>query len=189
MDGLLPFLDDLPTVVRVVVTTALSYGYVVVLIRLSGKRTIAHMNSFDWIINVAVGALTASAILTPENTAEAWIAIGTVIALQWALTKLVQRFKPVARLVREEPRLLARHGVLMRDAMAELRVSEDSVMAALRGAGLLSVGEAEAIVFETDGRLSVIAASGEGRRGSSGDPEVLRSVDRLYTGLSHTAAE
>ena len=153
------FLETIPLVPRVVLLTAASYLYLIVVIRLTGKRSVAHMNSFDWLVNVAVGALTASAILTPGNTVAAWLAIGTIAVLQVSLTRAAMRFGVVGRLVREEPRLLMRDGRFLRDTMREQAISRDEMMQAIRSAGLCGPEDVAAIVFEADGRLSVIAGS------------------------------
>lgn len=50
--------------VRVVVAGILAYASIVVLVRVSGKRTLASMNAFDF--NVALGSLLASLILSRD---------------------------------------------------------------------------------------------------------------------------
>jgi uncharacterized membrane protein YcaP (DUF421 family) len=42
----------------VVVTCVLAYIGVVVLVRISGKRTLAQLNAFDWIVTVAFGSIS-----------------------------------------------------------------------------------------------------------------------------------
>ena len=62
-------------------------------------------------------------------------------------------------------------GELLRDAMAEQRVTESEVFQAVRQAGLPDVGSTYAVVLETDGQFSVIHAK------PSGDPGALPFVD------------
>ena len=152
-------LADMPLVPRVLVTTGLSYAYIVGLIRLSGKRTVAHMNSFDWIVSVAVGSLLARAILTPGDTVEAWIAIGALIGLQHALTRATVASPLAARAVKAEPRLIVERGRLLEGAMAEARLNREEVLSALREAGLAELSDVGAMVLETDGRISTIPRS------------------------------
>lgn len=52
--------------VRVVVAGILAYASIVVLVRVSGKRTLASMNAFDFIVNIALGSLLASLILSRD---------------------------------------------------------------------------------------------------------------------------
>lgn len=174
-------LNDMPLVPRVVLLTVASYLYLILVIRLTGKRSVAHMNSFDWLVNVAVGALTASAILTPGNTAEALVAIATVVVLQTGLTRAALRFGWVRRLVREEPRLLMRNGEMLGGTMRDAAVSESEIMQAIRAAGLHGPKDVAAVVFEADGSLSVIAHKGD--PGQAGGMPALRNVDGRYTPL------
>ena len=152
------WLADIPLLPRVIATATLTYAYLVALIRVTGKRSVAQMNSFDWVVNVAVGSLSATAILTPEDSIEAWVAIGTIITLQVALTKATYHSDTVSALVKEEPSLIVRDGRMLKTAMADARINEDEVMAGVRSAGLSGLDEVGAMVFEADGKLSVIRA-------------------------------
>ena len=173
-------LADMSLLPRVLVTTALSYAYIVVLIRLSGKRTVAHMNSFDWIVSVAVGSLLARAILTPDDTVEAWIAIAALIGLQHGLTRATVARASVARVVKSEPRLVVDRGALLPHAMRAARINSAEVLAALREAGLSDLSDVGAMVLETDGGLSVIPQAAMPARGRT--PDALSDLDRPSPG-------
>jgi uncharacterized membrane protein YcaP (DUF421 family) len=68
----------------------------------------------------------------------------------------------VARLVKAEPTLLLHGGRMLEAALRRERVTRAEVLAAVRGAGLGSPEQAEAVVLETDGSLSVIVEMGRG---------------------------
>ena len=176
------FLADIPLLPRVAISTALSYIYLVVLIRLTGKRSVAQMNSFDWIVNVAVGSLAASAILDPSKLVEAWLGIAVVIVLQLLLTQAAFYSPLVSRLIKEEPRLLVKDGRMLTRAMNRARVNEDEVMAGVRQAGQPSLKSVGAMIFEADGNLSVIARDDASYAGSTPD-----ALERL--GLERDAGE
>ena len=59
------YFDDWAGIVRVVVTAVAAYTALIVLLRISGKRTLAQPNLFDWIVTVALGSTLAGVILTP----------------------------------------------------------------------------------------------------------------------------
>lgn len=70
-------------------------------------------------------------------------------------------------MVKSEPRMLLYRGAFLRDAMRVERVTEEEVRAAIRSRGVAAVGDAEAVVLETDGTFSVIQSGGEMRPSSS----------------------
>ena len=144
-------------VVEISANALLFYILIVVMVRLVGKRTTSEFNNFDWIINVAVGSLAASGILL-RNVAsvDAIAAIVVLATCQFVTTKLVMRSDDVANVVKAEPTLLTHKGKYLRDAMARTRISEEEIKTALRAAGITTNSDANWVVLETNGTMSVI---------------------------------
>jgi uncharacterized membrane protein YcaP (DUF421 family) len=133
------------------------YAYIVLLVRILGKRTTSQMNNFDWIITIAVGSLAASGILLRDIAiAEAAAAIAILAAAQWLTTKTVLKSDLASKIVKEEPTMLTHKGEFLHDAMDRTRVSEEEVMSALRANGLYNVEDANWVILETNGEFSVI---------------------------------
>ncbi|TIX49796.1 DUF421 domain-containing protein [Alteraurantiacibacter aquimixticola] len=146
-----------PQLAEVALSAALAYAAIVVIIRVSGARTTAQLNSFDWIVNVIVGSLAASGILLEDVSLLASLTgIIVLVALQYTLARLTQHFKPFEKLVKDEPVMLTHKGRYLREAMRRTRISEDEIMTALRGEGHTSVEDANWVILETNGTLSVI---------------------------------
>ena len=135
----------------------LFYILIIVMVRVVGKRTTSEFNNFDWIINVAVGSLAASGILL-RNVAsvDAIAAIVVLAACQFVTAKLVMRSDDVANVVKAEPTLLTHKSEYLRDAMARTRISEEEIKTALRAAGIMANADANWVVLETNGTMSVI---------------------------------
>lgn len=155
------FFDGWESLAQTALLTPLLYLTVVLAIRVSGKRTTGQMNNFDWIVTVAIGSITASGIVIERvSYAEAGLAIAILIALQYALTKLVWRSERAARIVKSRPRLLVEDGHLNRDALKAERISEDEIHAALRQAGIPSLHGVRWMALENDGNFSVLTREG-----------------------------
>jgi uncharacterized membrane protein YcaP (DUF421 family) len=84
-----------------------------------------------------------------------WATLG--IVLQLLVTWLSVRVKIVRTLARAEPRLLLYRGQMLESAMQAERVTESEVLQAMRSQGVLALGDAEAVVLETDGTFSVVS--------------------------------
>lgn len=99
--------DGWGPIVRILVVGSMAYVALVVLLRMSGKRTLARMNSFDFVITVALGA-TFGRILTTRSVPllEAVTAFALLITLQYVVTSLQIRSRKFSRLVTAEPTLL-----------------------------------------------------------------------------------
>lgn len=135
----------------------LFYVLIVMMVRVVGKRTTSELNNFDWIINVAVGSLAASGILLRNvATLDAVAAIVVLAACQFLTTWAVQRSRTVAKVVKAEPTLLTHKGQYLEKAMNQTRISREEIDAALRQKGITSNDDANWVVLETNGELSVI---------------------------------
>ena len=149
-DGWLPLLRTLGTGVLV-------YAGVVLLLRLSGKRTLSKWNAFDFVVTIALGSVLATAILSKSvPLVDGLAALALLVSLQALLTWLSVRSRTVERLVKTRPTLLLYKGALLHDVLRRERVAETEVLAALRAHGVADAAEVGAVVLETDGDFSVI---------------------------------
>lgn len=148
---------------RILVVGTAMYVTLVVLLRLSGSRSLASMNAFDFIVTVAIGsafgrALTAKGVALAEAAA----AFALLLALQYAVAWLQTRWSFVMGIVTNPPQLLYFRGQFLREAMRRERVTEAELEAAVRKKKLGSMDEVEAVVLESSGEFSVIASVGDG---------------------------
>ncbi len=147
---------------RVLVVGLCAYAGLVLILRISGKRTLSKMNAFDFVVTVALGSTLATVLLSKSVAlAEGLLALGWLIALQWIVAWAAVRSAVWRKVIKSEPRLLAFRGQMNEAALMEERVSRAAVFAAVRSSGKASLGEVEAIVLETDGSLSVIESNPE----------------------------
>ena len=151
------FFNSLSDLLRVLVVGTLAYAGLVLLLRVTGKRTLSKMNAFDMVVTVALGSTLATTLLSKEVAlAEGLTAFALLILLQYAITWSSVRWPLFQRIVKARPRLLAYDGETLDDALREERVSEEELAAAVRDAGLPSVEQAQAVVLETEGTLTVV---------------------------------
>ncbi len=151
-------------VVRVAVVGPLAYVVLVVFLRVSGKRTLAKLNAFDFIVTVALGSTLATVLLSSDvSLAEGILGLGLLVSLQYLVAIASRRLPALRRLVKSEPQLLVRKGELLHDALRKERLNVEEVHQALRQSGIADIASVAAVVLETDGSLSIL------RRGEPGD--------------------
>ncbi len=131
MEGM--FFSSATTLIRTLVVGVLAYINLVLLLRLSGRRTLSKMNAFDLVVTVALGSTFATILLNRDvSLAEGVLAFALLIGLQYAVTWSSVRVAWVRRTVTGEPALLFYRGRFLGDAMRVARVTEDEVRAAAR---------------------------------------------------------
>ena len=147
-------------VVHVLIVGTLAYTALVILLRVTGKRTLSKLNAFDLVVTVALGSTLATAILSKTTPlAEGVTALALLVVLQYVVTWLSVRFEAVDRLVKAEPVLLFYKGKFLRDAMKKERVTEGEVRAAVREMSIGSLDQVEAVVLETAATITAIRKS------------------------------
>jgi len=154
--------DDWRGLWRTLLVGVLAYIALVTLLRISGKRTLAKMNAFDFIVTVALGSTLATVLLSKDVAlAEGVLAFMLLIALQFSVAWLSVRSPWVEALVKSEPTLLLYRGQFLRPAMKRERVSKAEIEAAVREQGVADPAAVAAVVLETDGTFSVIQTKDE----------------------------
>lgn len=157
------YYDNLHGLLRVAAVGVPAYIALILLLRVSGKRTLSKMNAFDLVVTIALGSTLAS-IITSKGVAlaEGLLALGLLVGLQFGIAWLSVRSTRVGGFVKSQPRLLYYRGVFIEDALRRERVLRDEVLAAMREQGLASPDQALAVVLETSGEFSVVRASDVG---------------------------
>ncbi|MGG5823568.1 DUF421 domain-containing protein [Falsiroseomonas sp. HW251] len=151
------FFDSWFGLLRVLVVGTFAYAALVLLLRVSGKRTLAKLNAFDLIVTVALGSTLATVLLSKSVAlVEGIVAFALLAGLQYLVAWFAVRSPGFSDLVKSEPTLLLHRGRLLEGAMRAQRVTRAEVFAALRGSGAAEPEQVAAVVLETDGSLSVI---------------------------------
>lgn len=157
------FFESWYTIGRVLVVGVCAYVALIVLLRISGKRTLSKLNAFDLVVTVALGSTLANAILSKDTAlADGVTAFALLIGLQFVVTWVSVRSPLISRIVKAEPRLLFYRGSMLEDAMHRERVTEAEVLQAIRAKGIASIHEVEAVVLETGADLHVLRRSEQG---------------------------
>ena len=142
---------------RVAMVGALAYVSLVLLLRISGKRTLSKMNAFDFVVTVALGSTLATVVLSKSVAlADGATAFVVLIGLQFVATWGSVRSETVRRMLKSEPAVLFSQGQFHWAAMRRERVTQDELEAAARQAGHGSMDSVGAVVLETDASFSVL---------------------------------
>jgi uncharacterized membrane protein YcaP (DUF421 family) len=146
--------SDLP---EIVLRTAVVYLFLVVVLRITGKREVGQMSILELIVILIISDAVQNSMVGENSTL--WgglVAVLTLLAMDLGLKALTGRSRRLRKAVEGEPRLLVRDGRLLDRALREEGVEPDQVRAAVRGHGVARVEDVRLAVLETDGSISVI---------------------------------
>ncbi|MEN2752368.1 YetF domain-containing protein [Psychrobacter sp. FBL11] len=151
------FFDSIDKLGRIVLTTVMVYILVVITTKVSGKRSTSQLNNFDWIVTVMIGSLGASTILLKEiPLIEGFSSILVLYVLQFLVTKYAAISPQFSNVILSEPRIVFYQGQYLPEAMRTERLTRQELECAMRSEGVRSLDDVEAIVFESDAKLTVI---------------------------------
>jgi uncharacterized membrane protein YcaP (DUF421 family) len=145
---------------EIVVRAALVFSCLFVLLRAMGKRELAELTPFEFLMLIVIGDLVQPGIMQEDmSITGALLAIGTVACCVLLLSYTGFRW-PRARTVLEgRPVIVVRDGHVRRDVLDIERVPFDELLAAAREHGIGDLRDVDVAVLEADGQFSFIAAA------------------------------
>jgi uncharacterized membrane protein YcaP (DUF421 family) len=161
-------------VARVLAVGAAAYLTLVVLLRFSGKRTLAKLNAFDLVVSVAFGSTLATILLSSDvSWAEGATALALLAALQFVVAWTTTRLPGGRSVVTARPTLLLEDGRVLHEALGQQRLTLNELRQAVRASGSGDLSRVAAVVLESDGSLSIVPAEQAGNRSA------LEGVERV----------
>jgi uncharacterized membrane protein YcaP (DUF421 family) len=146
-------------ILRILAIGSASYVTLVVVLRVSGKRTLGQLNAFDFIVTVALGSTLAAILVNPNvSWAEGFAALALLAGLQFVVASVSARWQGVRAIVTSEPVMLVRDGTLQHAEMRKNRLGESEILQAVRSSGCGDMAQVAAVVLETNGKISVITS-------------------------------
>ena len=141
------------TVLRVVAV----YLFLLIALRLIGKRDIGQLAPFDLVILLLIPELLAQGLVREDfSLTNAFVGASTLLSLVFLTSVLVHQSRTASRLIEGEPAVLVRHGFLVPDAMNRERVAPDELLAEMHKAGLERMEQVKWAILETDGRIAFV---------------------------------
>ena len=156
------FFSNWAGLIRIAVVAPLAYAALVLVLRVSGKRSLSSFNAFDLVVSVALGSTLATVILSKDVAlAEGVVAYILLLGLQYLLAWLSIRSSRISSWTLAEPTLLVRRGQILREQVRRALLTEMDIAAAVRSQGSAAIVDIDAVILEADGSLSVIEGGGE----------------------------
>jgi len=147
------------------------YLFTLFMLRIAGKRRIAHLSAFDILIIIALGSAVGDVMVYPESTvplASGLLVVFTVVSLQILVTKMTEHNRSLSFIVHGRGTELIRYGRIVYHNLEVEDLTEDELYELLREKGVGTASEVKKAVLERSGELGVILfEKGEGpSRGS-----------------------
>lgn len=145
---------------EIAVRTLLLYLFSLAMVRLMGKRGMAQLTPFEFVIIVALGSAVGDPMFYPDvPLIHGFVVIASVVLLQHGLSVIAQRSPKLDEIVEGRPVVVVRKGVIQEDVIAAGMFSLAEVLEMVRLQGIARLDDVELAVIENAGRMSILGRS------------------------------
>ena len=154
---------------QIVVRSAIVYGFLLIVLRLMGKRQIGQLAPFDLVLILVLSNAVQNAMNGGDNSLiGGLVSASTLFALNSAVGVVTSRSKKAEALIEGHPLVLIHTGKLYDAMLKRSNITRHELNSALRQAGCGCVDDVQYAVLENNGAISVVArdreAEGRGMR-------------------------
>ena len=143
--------------IEVAVRTLTIYLFVLVGVRLSGKREVGQMTPFDLTLLLLLSNAVQNAMTGPDTSLTGgMVAAGTLLVLNKVVAEAAGFNRRFRKLVQGQPSLLVHNGSAIESHMAREHVTMDELQCAFREHGITTIKDVALAVLEVDGTISVL---------------------------------
>ena len=159
------------------------YVFLIVGLRLSGKRELAQLNPFDLIVLLTLSNTVQNAIIGNDNSVSGGIiGAASLLAVNYLVVRFLYDHRKIDQLVEGSPDILIEGGKVHEHKLKRELITKEELAAAARKQGFDSLSEVQQCVLEPGGTLSFTA-----RKPATEDirhQELLKKFDALSEELA-----
>jgi uncharacterized membrane protein YcaP (DUF421 family) len=150
------FISDLPLLEKVL-RPIVVYFFLLIGLRLAGKRELAQLNPFDFIVLMTLSNTVQNAIIGNDNSVLGGVIGATaLLAVNYGVVRAARNSRFLQRLLAGRGSVLVKDGIIQKDHLDREMISKAELLAAAHKQGIMSIKEVEYCVLEPTGTLSFI---------------------------------
>jgi uncharacterized membrane protein YcaP (DUF421 family) len=152
------FVLALPMVGEKILRPILVYLFLIVGLRLAGKRELAQLNPFDLIVLMTLSNTVQNAIIGDDNTLTGGLlGAATLLLINYLFVRFIHRHRRIEALVEGRRDFLIRDGRVLKDHLNRELMTRAELLAAAHRQGLDSLAEVQNAVLEPTGIITFTA--------------------------------
>lgn len=145
---------------ELVVRCLIVYVFLLILLRITGKRQVGQLAPFDLVLLLVLSNSVQNAMNAGDNSLiGGLISAVTLVTLNYLIALWTYKSPRMEAWVEGRPQVLVHNGQLFPEVMARSRLTHHELYAALRKEGCLSLEEVHSAILENNGAISVVPRS------------------------------
>ena len=151
---------------------AVVYVFLLLLLRLTGKRQVGQLAPFDLVLLLVLSNAVQNSMNGGDNSlVGGLISATTLVALNYVVGLSTYRSPGLEALIEGRPQVLVHNGRLFEDVLKQAKLTHHELNAALRRAGCSCVDDVHAAILENNGQISVTPRATTGTSSPAGAKE------------------
>src|SRR3954469_20656250 len=146
------------TFIEKVLRPVIIYIFLILGLRLAGKRELAQLNPFDLVVLLTLSNTVQNAIIGEDNSVTGGlIGAATLLLVNHWVVRYLYRHQAVDRIVEGAPDLLIDRGIVRTDRLQQELITPSELESAAHKQGFTSLSEIEQAILEPGGGICFIA--------------------------------
>lgn len=154
---------------ELIVRGVVVYGFLLILLRLTGKRQVGQLAPFDLVLLLVLSNAVQNSMNAGDNSlVGGLISATTLVVINYLVGLATYRSKRLEAIIEGRPQVLIHNGKLFEDVLAGAKLTHHELQAALRQAGCTCVEEVRSAILENNGSISVVTGRAAGAAAKDG---------------------
>lgn len=147
-------------ILDIVVRCIVVYLFILIAIRLSGKKELSQLNTSDIVLILLISNAVQNAMVGSDSSLlGGLIAAFVLFLLNYVLKWFLYRNKNLRDILIDKPHVLIHDGKLDFQMLSKLEISDDELKEAMREHGVEYYKEVKWAILEIDGNISIISTN------------------------------
>jgi uncharacterized membrane protein YcaP (DUF421 family) len=175
------------SVAEKVVRSVLVYGFLIVLLRVAGKRTLGQLTSFDLVVLLLLANTVQNAIIGNDNSLVGGLlgAVALIVA-NYVVVRVLYNHRKVDRAIEGSTSVLMHHGQFVDSNMKRQLITRVELESAARRQGVTRMSDVRVARLEIGGALTFELESPTAQEKHL--TELINRLDRIETMLGRLEA-
>ncbi len=141
-----------------IIRPILIYAFLVVLLRIFGKRELAQLNPFDLVVLLSLSNTVQNAIIGEDNSvAGGMIGALTLLVTNYIVVRFLFRHRRLDQMLEGKPAVLIKEGHVSKKELARELITTAELQSVIRRQGFDGIHDVESCILEPGGAFSIKA--------------------------------
>ena len=139
-----------------VVRGVVVYGFLVILLRLTGKRQIGQLSPFDLVLLLIISNAVQNSMNAGDNSLiGGLISAASLVAINYVLGLVTFKSAKLEAIIEGRPQILIHNGEVFEDVMLDAKLTQQELDSTLRQLGYFDLKDVKLAILENNGKVTV----------------------------------